>query len=120
MQEKEKNKDKQEDNRKKDEDNIEDKGFQQPKGTVTVIFSMILGSRSKHQDKLALRSIMTAESAVPRYLNWSQYPIQFSREDQWTSVGNAGPYLLVLDLTIAGMTVTRVLIDGRARLNIIF
>ena len=55
---------------------------------------------------------MTAEQATPRYLNWSQYPIQFSREDQWTSVGNVGHYLLVLDPTIAGMTVTKVLIDG--------
>jgi hypothetical protein len=40
--------------RKKGEDNIEDKGFQQSKGTITVIFDGILGSRSKHQDKLAL------------------------------------------------------------------
>jgi hypothetical protein len=115
-----KNKDKQEDNKKKDEDNTEDKGFQQPKGTVVVIFSRISGSKSKHQDKLALRSIMAAEPAVPRYLNWSQYPIQFSREDQWTSVGNASLYPLVLDPTIAGMTITKVLIDGGAGLNIIF
>jgi hypothetical protein len=70
-----KNKDKQEDNKKKDEDNTEDKGFQHLKGTVAVIFSRVLGSRSKHQDKLALRSIMAAEPAVPRYLNWSQYLI---------------------------------------------
>ena len=63
---------------------------------------------------------MTAEPATPRYLNWSQYPIQFTREDQWTSVGNAGHYPLVLDPTIAGMTVTKVLIDGGAGLNIIF
>jgi hypothetical protein len=63
---------------------------------------------------------MVAESVVPRYLNWSQYPIQFSREDQWTSVGNASLYPLVLDPNIAGMTVTRVLIDGGAGLNIIF
>jgi hypothetical protein len=61
--------------RKKGEDSIEDKGFQQSKGTVVVIFSGVLGSRSKHQDKLALRSIMAAEPAVPMYLNWSQYPI---------------------------------------------
>jgi hypothetical protein len=115
-----KNKNKQEDNRKKDEDNTEDKGFQQRKGMVAIIFSRILGCRSKHQDKLALRSIMAAEPAVPRYLIWSQYPIQFSREYQWTSVGNVGLYPLVLDPTIAGMTVTRVLIDGGAGLNIIF
>jgi hypothetical protein len=63
---------------------------------------------------------MAAEPAVPRYLNWSQYPIQFSRKDHWTSVGNAGLYSLVLDPTIAGMTVTKVLIDGGAGLNIIF
>jgi hypothetical protein len=63
---------------------------------------------------------MAAEPAVPRYLNWSQYIIQFSREDQWTSVGNADLYPLVPDPTIAGMTVTKVLIDGGARLNIIF
>jgi hypothetical protein len=119
-QEKEKNKDKQENNKKKDEDNTEDKRFQQPKGTVVVIFSGVPGSRSKHQDKLALRSIMTAEPAVPRYLNWSQYQIQFSREYQWTSVGNVSLYPLVLDPTIAGMTVTKVLIDGGAGLNIIF
>ena len=85
-----------------------------------MIFAEVLDSRSKHQEKLALRTIMAAEPATPRYLNWSQYPIQFSREDQWTSVGNAGHYPLVLDPTIAGMTVTKVLIDGGARLNTIF
>jgi hypothetical protein len=63
---------------------------------------------------------MAAEPTIPRYLNWSQYPIQFSREDLWTSVRNAGLYPLVLDPTIAGMTVTKVLIDGGAGLNIIF
>jgi hypothetical protein len=68
---KEKNKDKEEDNKKKDEDNPKGKGFQQSKGIVTVIFSEVLGSRSKHQDKLALHSIMAAEPAIPRYLNWS-------------------------------------------------
>ena len=109
-----------EDDQKKEEGDQEDNGFQNPKGTVAVIFSGVPGSRSKHQNKLALRTIMATEPATPRYLNWSQYPIQFSREDQWTSVGNAGHYPLVLDLTIAGLTVTKVLIDGGAGLNIIF
>jgi hypothetical protein len=63
---------------------------------------------------------MAAEPAIPRYLNWSQYLIQFSREDQWTSVENASLYPLVLDPTIAGMTVTKVLINGEAGLNITF
>jgi hypothetical protein len=81
-QEKEK-KDKEEDNQKKDEDNPEDKGFQQSKRTVTVIFSRVLGSRSKDQDKLALRSIMVAEPAVPR----SNYSGDDSHRgpDRWSS-----------------------------------
>jgi hypothetical protein len=54
---------------------MDDKEFQQPKGIVIVVFSGVLGSRSKHQDKLALCSIMAAEPAITRYLNWSQYPI---------------------------------------------
>jgi hypothetical protein len=70
-----------EDNQKKDEDNLGDKRFQQSKGTVAVIFAKIPGSRSKHQDKLAIPTIMAVEPATPKYLNWSQYPIQFSRED---------------------------------------
>jgi hypothetical protein len=60
-----------EDDQKKEEGDQGDNGFQNPKGTVTVIFSGVLGSRSKHQNKLALRTIMAAEPATPRCLNWS-------------------------------------------------
>jgi hypothetical protein len=60
-----------EDNQKKDEDNQEDKQFLKSKGTVAVMFTGVPSSRSKHQDKLALRNIMAAEPATPRYLNWS-------------------------------------------------
>ena len=63
---------------------------------------------------------MALEPATPTYLNWSEYPIHFSRQDHWTSVSNAGHYPLVLDPSIAGMTVTKVLIDGGAGLNITF
>lgn len=73
---------KKEDNQKKEEDNQGDNRFQKSNGTLAVIFSGVPGSRSKHQDKLALRTIMAAEPAAPHYLNWSQYPIQFSRENQ--------------------------------------
>jgi hypothetical protein len=87
---------------------------------VAVIFAKVPGSRSKHQDKLALRTIMAVEPATPKYFNWSQYPIQFSKEDHWTSIGNANHYPLVLGPTITGMTITKVLINGGAGLNIIF
>jgi hypothetical protein len=106
--------------RKKEKIVLKTRDFQQSKGTVAVIFSGVPGSRSKHQDKLALRSIMAAEPVASKYLNWLQYSIHLSREDQWTNVGNASKYPLVLDPTIVGMTVTKVLIDGGAELNIIF
>ena len=51
-------------------DNHEDKGFQKSRGTVAVIFAGVPDSRSKHQEKLVLRTIMAAEPATPRYLNW--------------------------------------------------
>ena len=60
-----------EDNQKKDEDNHEDKGFQKSRGTVAVIFAGVPDSRSKHQEKLALRTTMAAEPATPTYLYWS-------------------------------------------------
>jgi hypothetical protein len=85
-----------------------------------VIFVDIPNSRSRHKDKLAPRFIMAEEPATPGFLHWSQYLIQFSTKDQWTRVSNAGLYPLILDPTIIGMTVTKVLIDGGVRLNIIF
>ena len=63
---------------------------------------------------------MAGDPSTPKYLNWSEYPIQFSRKDQWTSVTNVGHYPLVMGPTIAGMTVPKVLIDGGAGLNIVF
>lgn len=63
---------------------------------------------------------MAGEPATPLYLPWSEYPIKFTRDDQWTSVANAGHYPLVLDPTNAGYILNRVLIDGGAGLNVIF
>ncbi|XP_066398410.1 uncharacterized protein [Miscanthus floridulus] len=63
---------------------------------------------------------MAAEPSTPKYLNWSEYSVQFSRKDQWTSMTNVGHYPLVLGPTIASMTVPKVLIDGSVGLNIIF
>jgi hypothetical protein len=63
---------------------------------------------------------MAGEPSTSKYLNWSEYPFQFFRKDQWTSVSNAGHYSLVLGLTIVGISVPKVLIDGGVGLNIIF
>ncbi|XP_066360871.1 uncharacterized protein [Miscanthus floridulus] len=110
--------------KKQDEPKKEEKkaqgDYQEPQHQLAVIFSGAPNVRSKQQEKLEHRAIMAAELATPRYLNWSEYPIQFTREDQWTSMANAGCYPLVLGPTIVGVAVTKVLIDGGAGLNIIF
>jgi hypothetical protein len=52
--------------------------------------------------------------------DWSEFSIQFTMEDQWTSFFDTCHYHLVLDPIIVGMQITKVLIDGGAGINIIF
>ena len=104
----------------KDEDDNADPSFQQSKGQIAVIFASLPTSSNKRSEKLALWDIMAAEPSTPKYLYWSEYSIQFSRKDQWTSVSNTSHYPLVLGLIIPGMTVPKVMIDGGIGLNIIF
>ena len=53
-------------------------------------------------------------------MKYSEVPITFSREDQWTSFSKPGKFPLVLDPVVQGSKLTRVLIDGGSGLNLIF
>ena len=74
-------KDKGKEDSKKDGEDQADKGFQHPKGVISVIFVGVSTAKNKRQYKLALRDIMASEPATPTYLNWFEYPIHFSRQD---------------------------------------
>jgi hypothetical protein len=50
-------------------------------------------------------------------LRYSEVPICFSREDQWTSFSEPEKFPLVLDPIVAGSQLTRVLIDGGSTLK---
>jgi hypothetical protein len=63
---------------------------------------------------------MSIEPAVPRPLRWSEIPISFSRNDQWTSFSEPRTVPLVLDPVVAEVRLTKVLIDGGSGLNLIF
>jgi hypothetical protein len=63
---------------------------------------------------------MSVEPVVPQPLRWSEVPISFSRDDQWTSFSEPGKFPLVLDPVVAEVKLTRVLIDGESGLNLIF
>jgi hypothetical protein len=72
-----------------EDDDQEDHGrntkFQDASKTVNVIFGGEGDFGSKQDQKLLLWEIMSIEPAVPRPLRWSEVPISFSHDDQWTS-----------------------------------
>jgi hypothetical protein len=88
--------------------------------TINVIFRGDEEFSSRREQKLQLREFMSVEPAVPRPLRWSEVPISFSQDDQWTSFSEPGKFPLVLDPVVAEVKLTRVLIDGGSGLNLIF
>ena len=67
-------------------------------------------------------SVATYDGPVadPKYLNWSEHLISFSRADQWSDIPYPGHFPLVLDPIIKGVRFQKVLIDGGSALNILF
>jgi hypothetical protein len=66
---------------------------------------------------------MSVEPVAPRPLRWSEVPISFFHEDQWTSfleLIEVDKFPLVLDPVVAEVRLTKVLIDGGSGLNLIF
>jgi hypothetical protein len=94
--------------------------FQDPKNVVNVIFGGDGGFPSKRAHKLTLHEILSVELATTRPLRYSEVPISFSRNDQWTSFPEPGKFQLILDPIMAVSQLTRVLIDGGSGLNLLF
>jgi hypothetical protein len=63
---------------------------------------------------------MSVEPVAPRPLCWSEVPILFSHDNQWTSFSKPDKFPLVLDPVVAEVRLTKVLIDGGSGLNLIF
>jgi hypothetical protein len=94
--------------------------FQDATKTINIIFGGDGDFGSRREQKLLLREIMSVEPAAPRPLRWSEVPISFSHDDQWTSFSKPGKFPLVLDPMVAEVRLTKVLIDGESGLNLIF
>ena len=59
--------------------------------------------------------------ADPRYLDWLEYPITFSRANQWADIPYLGHFPFMLDPTIRNnVRFKKVLIDGGSALNLLF
>jgi hypothetical protein len=63
---------------------------------------------------------MSIEPAVLTPLQWSEVPITFSREDQWTSFSEPGRFPLILKPVVAGSKPNKGLTDGGSGLNVLF
>jgi hypothetical protein len=94
--------------------------FQDASKTINVIFGGDEESNSRREQKLLLREIMSVKPVVPRPLRWSEVPISFSHDDQWTSFLEPKNFPLVLDPVVAEVKLTRRVIDGGSSLNLIF
>jgi hypothetical protein len=76
--------------------------FKDPKNIINVIFGGDGGYPSKRAQKLILHEILSVEPATTRPLRYSEVPISFSKDDQWTSFSELGKFPLVLDPIMAG------------------
>ena len=58
--------------------------------------------------------------SYPKYLNWSEHPITFSRADQRSDLPYLGHFSLILDPIIKDIRFQKVLVEGGSTLNILF
>lgn len=85
---------------------------------------MIFGGPKAHATKrlikLAAREVYTAAPVVPTYLRWSESAITFDRADHPDHVPYLGRLPLVVMSIVAKKHLSRVLMDGWSRLNILY
>ena len=74
----------------------------------------------KKERKRALRDVYAIGPVAPKFNPWSACPITFDRRDHPTSIRHGGSAALVLDPTIHGYHLTRVLMDRVSSLNLIY
>ena len=85
--------------------------------TVNMIYAT---HKPKRRCKRALRDVYAVEPVAPKFNPWSACPITFDHRDHPTSIRHGGLAALVLDPIINRYHLTRVLMDGRGSLNLIY
>jgi hypothetical protein len=61
-----------------------------------------------------------ATTSAPAPYRWSEYPITFTRADQWLNFDHPGKYPLLVDPVIRESRVKKVLVDGGSSINVTF
>src|SRR3954467_13437828 len=63
---------------------------------------------------------VATELAWPKWLNWSEQPISWTRDDHPLVVDNPGALALVVSPQVGGYTLDKVLMDGGSNINILY
>ena len=79
-----------------------------------------LGTPSAKEEKAEMRELNAIVPDVPQYLDWSEKPITWDRDDHPDHVPHPGKYALVVDPIVDNFRLTKVLMDGGSSLNIIY
>jgi hypothetical protein len=75
---------------------------------------------SRRQQKVRLREVCAAATAIPRKLKWASTTIIFDQDDHPASIPRPGSYPFVVDPVISNMCLSKVLMDGGSSLNILY
>ena len=97
-----------------------DGGIVPPGGPMPRIIGGLEDNCSKRQQKVRLREVCAATSAIPKKLKWASTPIIFDQDDHLTSIPRPGSYPLVVDPVVSNMRLSKVLMDGGSGLNILY
>src|SRR3954471_22933008 len=63
---------------------------------------------------------VTTKPTWPRWLNWSEQPITWTRDDHPLVVDNPGALALVVSPQVGGYTLDKMLMDGGSNMNILY
>jgi hypothetical protein len=85
-----------------------------------MIYGGLVANASTRHRKQERREVCSVKVAAPVYLYWSDKPITFDQGDHPDRVPSPGKYPLVVDPVIGNVRLTKVLMDGGSRLNIIY
>jgi hypothetical protein len=85
-----------------------------------MIYGGQVANASARHRKQERREVCSVKVAAPVYLDWSDKPITFDRDDHPDRVLSPGKYPLVVDPVIGNVRLTKVLMDGGSSLNIIY
>src|SRR3954462_8442513 len=83
------------------------------------VFTTSSCRRDKKLQEMAAM-VMAMEPTWPRWLNWSEQPISWTRDDHPMVVDNPGALALVVSPQVGGYTLDKVLMDGGSSINILY